>query len=82
MFITQVVDRSGSEGRALLVRLVLDPRFEAIPEPALKALILRINGWLPAPLVESPYAYVADDKKKTTFAEWRKAVRDSIPRWQ
>jgi len=82
MFIAQVADRSDSEGRALLVRLVLDPRFEAIPEPALKSLILRINGWLPAPLVEGPYAYVADGEKKTTFAEWRKAVRDSIPRWQ
>ena len=82
VFITQVLDRSGSDGRALLVRLVLDPRFEAIPEPALRALILRLNAWLPTPLVERPYASLADDEKKTIFTEWRKVVRDSVPRWK
>jgi hypothetical protein len=82
IFSTQVVDRSGFEGRALLVRLVLDPRFDAIPEPALRALILRINAWLPSPLVEWPYVSLTDDEKKTIFTEWRKVVRDSVPRWK
>jgi hypothetical protein len=82
IFITQVVDRSGFEGRALLARLVLDPRFDAIPEPALRALILRINAWLPSPLVEWPYVSLADDEKKKIFPEWRKVVRDSVPRWK
>jgi hypothetical protein len=65
--------------RTLLVRLVLDPGFEAIPEPALRALIVRIDAWLPIPLVEWPYASLADDEKKTIFTEWRKVVRDSVP---
>jgi hypothetical protein len=82
IFITQVVDRSGFEGRALLARLVLDPRFDAIPEPALRALILRINAWLPSPLVEWPYVSLTDDEKKKIFPEWRKVVRDSVPRWK
>lgn len=82
VFITHVVDRSGSDGRALLVRLVRDRRFESIPEPALRALIRRINAWLPEPLVEWPYASLADDEKEKTFTEWRKLVRDSVPRWK
>lgn len=82
IFIGQVVERSGSDGRALLARLVGDPRFEAIPEPALRALILRLNAWLPHPLVEWPYAFVADDEKEATFAAWHKVVRDSVLRWQ
>jgi hypothetical protein len=82
VFIAQVMGPSGSEGRALLVQLVVDPRFDAIPEPALKALIVRLNGWLPAPLVEWPYVSLADGEKKMTFAEWRKVVRESVPRWK
>jgi hypothetical protein len=81
VFITEVVDRSGPGGRAMLARLVLEPRFETIPEPALRALIFRINPWLPTPLVEWPYASVTDNEKKAIFAEWRRAVRDSVPRW-
>jgi hypothetical protein len=82
IFIAEVVTRSGTDGRALLARLVLDSRFEAIPEPALRALIARINAWLPTPLVEWPYASLTDDEKKTIFPEWRKAVRDSVPLWK
>jgi hypothetical protein len=82
IFITDVVRRSGSDGRAVVVRLVFDPRFDMIPEPALRALLLQINTWLTTPLVESPYAYVSDDEKMATFANWRKAVRDSVPRWK
>jgi hypothetical protein len=82
IFIDNVMNRSGAGGRALLAKLVLDPRFDTIPETALRPLILRINAWLPTPLVDSPYDYVADDKKKTTFAEWRRLVRESVPRWQ
>ena len=82
IFIAQVAERGESDGRTLLVQLVRDPRFEAIPEPALRALIHRINAWLPAPLVESPYGSLADDEKKAVFAQWRKAVRESVPRWK
>ena len=66
----------------LLARLVLDARFDAIPSFALQTLILKINAWLPAPVVEEPYGYVADDEKKTVFAQWRRAIRESIPRWK
>jgi hypothetical protein len=82
IFITEVVRRSGSDGRAVLVQLVFDPRFDAIPESALQALMLHINTWLATPLVESPYAYVSDDEKTATFATWRKAVRDSVQLWK
>ena len=82
VFIAELIGPSGSGARALLVQLVLDPRFDAIPEPALRALILRLNAWLPAPLVEWPYVSLADGEKKMIFAEWRKVVRDSVPRWK
>jgi hypothetical protein len=82
IFITEAVRRSGPDGRALLARLVLDRRFEQIPESALQALMLHLNEWVTPPLVESPYAYVSDADKEATFATWRKAVRDSVPRWR
>ena len=82
VFIAELIGPSGSGARALLVQLVLDPRFDAIPEPALRALILRLNGWLPTPLVEWPYVSLADGEKKMIFAEWRKVVRDNVPRWK
>ena len=82
IFIDEVVRRSGSGGRALLARLVLDARFDRVPEPALKGLISKINTWLPTPLVEQPYGYVADAEKNAVFAGCRKAVRESVPRWK
>ena len=82
VFIREVAERSGSAGRALLVQLVMDTRFETISEPALKTLLLYINRRLPAPLVKNPYGYVTADQKKTTFAEWRQAIRASAPRWK
>jgi len=82
VFIREVVGRSGSGGRTLLAQLVFDPRFDVIPESALKALILQLNTWLTTPLVESPYAYVSEGEKGTTFAIWRKAVRDSVRLWK
>ena len=48
---------------------------------ALRTLIGHVNTWLPAPLVEYPYGYVSDGEAAATFARWRKAVRDSVPRW-
>ena len=66
----------------LLARLVLDARFDAIPPFALQTLILKINAWMPALVVEEPYGYVADDDKKTVFAQWRRAVRESVQSWK
>jgi hypothetical protein len=81
LFIKEVARRSDSDGRALLVQLVSDPRFDGIPEPALQTLIHEINMWLPTPLVVDPYRYVSDDEKAATFAKWRKSVRNSVPLW-
>ena len=81
IFIGEAVERYDSGGRTLLTRLVLDRRFDAMSKLALRTLIGHVNTWLPAPLVEYPYAYVSDSEAAAIFAGWRKAVRDSVPRW-
>ena len=72
----------GRGGRVVLERLVTDSRFDDIPEYALRALILKVNAWLPAPVVEYPYESVADNERKAVFSRWRNAVRESVPRWK
>jgi len=80
IFIRDVVERSGSGGRALLQQLVQDSRFDTISAPALRTLIASINTWLPAPLVQDPYQSAVDEA--ATFAEWRNLVRQSAARWK
>ena len=82
IFINDVAARSGPRDRAVLARLVLDPRFDDIPEPALRTLIFKINPWLSMPLLETPYEYVAENEKKAVFGQWRKALQESVPRWK
>jgi hypothetical protein len=79
IFVKDVVDKSGPRGRALLQRLIVDPRFDGISAPALRLLIAQINTWLSVPLVEHPYQSVANEAE--THAAWRRLVRDSVPRW-
>ena len=81
-FINEVARRSESDGRALLVQLVSDPRFDGIREQALRRLIRWINLWLPTRLVADPYGHVSNDEKPATFAKWRESVRNSVPLWQ
>ena len=79
IFVGDVVEKSGPRGRALLQWLIADPRFNDISAPALRLLIARINTWLPAPLVDSPYQSVTNETQ--AHAEWRRLVRESVPRW-
>lgn len=79
MFVNEVFEKAGPGGRVVVQQLIADPRFDAISAPALRRLIMRINTWLPSPIVERPYDYVANES--VTHAEWRRLVRDSVAKW-
>jgi hypothetical protein len=83
IFINQFIEKWTDERIAVLTRLVRDPRFDRISVPALRMLILRINRWLPAPLVADPYGYLGEGREQAeTVARWRRLVQESVPNWK
>ena len=80
IFLSRVMDSAGANDRALLERLIRDPRFDGISASALRALISRLNVWLKSPLVEYPYQSLGNDEA-ATLSGWRRLVRESVPRW-
>jgi hypothetical protein len=88
-FLRRALDRWTADDRALVAAYVLDARVDAIPGQALQDFVEALERNLPDPAVpkgvrDRVHVYPANEKDPAVaaaLAEWRKALRESVPRW-